>query len=209
MQRTWQAGAGEGKMVFCPQLLVSLAGGNVKVACWITQQVDLRTAWLVFEEEVGLMGISPEPGVSLGSCLFFQTKSGLVVIARVSFFWVLKYRRILNYGCRREEMQSAAVLSLFCPLLQTTLNKCIAQTQSTSWSFCYSGAYLSIAICLAAIFFLIPPLSLKRNVSVPQNTSCSSLTESPDDINPVSLQHTSHDPLLACTACLGTPPLLV
>lgn len=106
-------------------------------------------------------------------------------------------------------MQSAAVLSLFCPLLQTTLNKCIAQTQSTSWSFCYSGAYLSIAICLAAIFFLIPPLSLKRNVSVPQNTSCSSLTESPDDINPVSLQHTSHDPLLACTACLGTPPLLV
>lgn len=30
---------------------------------------------------------------------------------------------------RREEMQSAAVLSLFCPLLQTTLNKCIAQTQ--------------------------------------------------------------------------------
>lgn len=155
------------------------------------------------------MGVSPVPGISLGSLWFFQIKSGLEVITCVLLLWVLKCRRVPNYGCRREEMQSAAVLSLFCPLLQTTLNKCIAQTQSNSCSFCYSGACLGLAICLAAIFFLIPPLSLKRNVSVPQNTSCTSFTESPDDIDLVSLQHASHDPLLARTTCLGMPPLLL
>lgn len=209
IQRTWGAGAGEGKMLSCPQLLASLAGDSMKIACWIAQQVDLRTVWFVFKEKVGLMGVSPVPGVSPGSLRFFQTKSGLVVITCVSFLWVLKYKRGLNYGCRMEEMQSAAVRSLFYPLLQTTLNKGIARTQSHSCSFYYSGVFLSSAICLAAIFFLIPPLYLKRNVSVPQNTSCTSLTESPDDINSVSLQHASHDPLLACTACLGTPPLLL
>jgi len=104
-------------------------------------------------------------------------------------------------------MQSAAVLSLFYPSIfyETMLSKCTAQTQSNSCSFCYSGVFLS----LAAVFSLIHPFSLKRNVSVPQNTSCTALAESPDDINPVSLQHASHDPLPACTACLGTPPLLL
>lgn len=167
MRRTWGARAGEGKMLFCPQLLASLAGDSMQVACWIAQQVDLRTVWFVFEEEVGLMGVSPVPGISLGSLWFFQTKSGLEVITSVLFFWVLKCRRVPNYGCRRKEMQSAAVLSLFCPLLQTTLNKYIAQTQSNSCSFCYSGAFFSLAICLAAIFFLIPPLSLKRESHSP------------------------------------------
>lgn len=112
------------------------------------------------------MGVSPAPGISLGSLWFFQTKSGLVVTVCVSFFWVLKCRRVLNYGCKREETQSAAVI--FCPLLQTIINK----TQSNSCSFCCSGAFLSLATYLAAIFFPIPPLSLKRNISVPQNTSC-------------------------------------
>lgn len=61
-------------------------------------------------------------------------------------------------------MQSATVFTLFCPMLQTTLNKSIAQTQLS----CYSGAFLSVATCLAAIFFLIPPLSLKINLPIPQ-----------------------------------------
>lgn len=43
-QRTWGDEAGEGKMLFCTQLLASLTGSSVMVACWITQQVDLRTA---------------------------------------------------------------------------------------------------------------------------------------------------------------------
>lgn len=166
MQGTW--GTRGGRMLFFSQLQASLAGGSVKVSCWIAQQVDLRTVWLVFKEGEGLMGVSPAPGISLGSLWFFQTKSGLVVTVCVSFFWVLKCRRVSNYGCRREEMQLAAVLSLFCPLLQTTVNR----TQSNSCSFCYSGAVLSLAICLAAIFFPITPLSLKINISVPQNTSC-------------------------------------
>lgn len=42
-QRTWGDEAGEGKILFCTWLLASPAGGSVKVACWITQQVDLRT----------------------------------------------------------------------------------------------------------------------------------------------------------------------
>lgn len=106
-------------------------------------------------------------------------------------------------------MQSAAMLSLFCPLLPTTLNKRIAQTPRNSCSFCYSGVFHSLAVCLAAMFFLFPPPSLKINVSAPRSTSCNSLTESPADINPVSLQHASHDPLLACKVCLGTPPPLL
>lgn len=209
MQRTWEAGAGVGKTMFCPQLLASLVGDSMKVACWIAQQMDHWTVWLVFKEEGGLMDVSPEPGISLGSLWFFQTKSGLVVTTSVSFLWVLKYRSGMNYGCRREEMQSAAMLSLFCPLLPTTLNKCIAQTPRNSCSFCYSGVFHSLAVCLAAMFFLFPPPSLKINVSAPRSTSCNSLTESPADINPVSLQHASHDPLLACKVCLGTPPPLL
>lgn len=171
--------------------------------------MDLRTGWLVFEEERGLMGVSPETGISLGSLWFFQTKSGVVVTTSVSFFWVLKYRSGMNCGCRREEMQSAAMLSRFCPLLPTTLNKGIAQTPRNYCFFCYSGVFCSLAICLAAMFFLIPPRSPKINVSAPPSTSCNSLTESPADISPVSFQDASHDPLLACTVCFGMPPPLL
>lgn len=67
------------------------------------------------------MGVSPVPGVSLGSLWFFQIKSGLLVTSHVSLLRVLKYARGLNYGCRREEMQSAAVFSSFVPCFRLPL----------------------------------------------------------------------------------------
>lgn len=157
------------------------------------------------------MGVSPVPGVSLGSLWFFQIKSGLLVASHVSLLWVLKYRRGLNYGWEegRNAVSSCVLLSFFpcfrLPLINVLpkfkliflLQWCISQC-----SHMFGWYILSHSSPLSENKFTNPTkYQLHFTYWITRlHQSC---------INPVSLQHTSHDPLLALTECLGTPPLLL